>query len=84
MKELEDRRLEDGRAAVVRNGHLPQREIQTSIGPVTVKIPKMRSRDGSPVVHSALVPPYVRKSASLELAMALSQRALYRGDGPCT
>ena len=70
MKELEDRRLEDGRAAVVRNGHLPQREIQTSIGPVTVKIPKMRSRDGSPVAfHSALVPPYVRKSASLEAAL---------------
>ena len=70
MKELEDRRLEDGRAAVVRNGHLPQREIQTSIGPVTVKIPKMRSRDGNAVTfHSALVPPYVRKSASLEAAL---------------
>ncbi|MCB1696788.1 MAG: IS256 family transposase, partial [Halioglobus sp.] len=27
-----DRLLEDGRAGVVRNGHLPEREIQTGIG----------------------------------------------------
>jgi len=27
------RLLEDGRASVVRNGHLPEREIQTGIGP---------------------------------------------------
>lgn len=28
----------DGRAAVVRNGYLPARALQTGIGPVTVKI----------------------------------------------
>ena len=65
-----DRKLQDGRAAVVRNGYLPQREIQTSIGPVKVRIPKVRSRDQSAVTfQSALVPPYVRKSASLEAAL---------------
>lgn len=64
------RKLQDGRAAVVRNGHLPQRDIQTSIGPVAVQIPKVRSRDGSVVTfHSALVPPYVRKTVSLEAAL---------------
>ncbi len=67
---FQDRRLEDGRAAVVRNGHHPEREIQTGIGPVTVQVPKVRSRDGNPVsFRSALVPPYVRKTRSLEAAL---------------
>ena len=37
--------------------------MQTGIGPVSVRIPKVRSRDGTPVsFRSALVPPYVRKT----------------------
>ena len=64
------RTLEDGRAGVVRNGHHPEREIQTGIGPVTVKIPKVRAKTGEPVTfRSALVPPYVRKTQSLEAAL---------------
>ena len=36
---------------------------------MTVKLPKVRSKDGEPICfHSALVPPYVRKSRSLEAA----------------
>ena len=59
-----------GCAVVVRNGHHPEREIQTGIGPVTVRVPKVRSRQGKPVTfRSALVPPYVRKTASLEAAI---------------
>jgi len=39
-------------------------------GPVTVRIPKVRSRTGEPVTfRSALVPPYVRKTRSLEAAL---------------
>ncbi len=34
----------DGKAGVVRNGHLPERKIQAGIGPVTVQIPKVRSK----------------------------------------
>jgi transposase-like protein len=70
MDRFEERRLEDGRAAVVRNGYQPERPIQTGIGPVTVKIPKVRAKDGRPVTfRSALVPPYVRKTRSLEAAL---------------
>jgi len=70
MLQFQDRLLDDGRAAVVRNGHLPERKLQTGIGPVTVKVPKVRSRDGEPVTfRSALVPPYVRKTKSLEAAL---------------
>jgi len=65
-----DKKTEAGHAAVVRNGYLPKRELQTGIGPVTVQVPKLRSKDGTPVTfHSALVPPYVRKTRSLEAAL---------------
>jgi putative transposase len=70
LQGFEDRRLEDGRAAVVRNGSHPERAIQTGIGPVTVKVPKVRAKDGKPVTfRSVLVPPYVRKTRSLEAAL---------------
>jgi transposase-like protein len=70
LSSLSERRDASGRAAVVRNGYQPERDIQTGIGPVTVKVPKVRSRDGEPMTfRSALVPPYVRKSASLEAAL---------------
>ena len=70
LGQFEGQRSEDGRSAVVRNGYLPERELQTGIGPVTVKVPKVRSRTGEPVTfRSALVPPYVRKTRSLEAAL---------------
>lgn len=65
-----EQRTETGHAAVVRNGYLPERAIQTGIGPVTVKVPKVCSRTGEPITfRSALVPPYVRKTRSLEAAI---------------
>lgn len=70
MEGFSGRRLEDGRAGVVRNGYHPEREIQTGIGPVKVQVPKVRAKDGRPVTfRSALVPPYVRKTRSLEAAL---------------
>jgi putative transposase len=70
MEQFSERLLEDGRSAVVRNGYHPERPLQTGIGPVTVKIPKVRAKDGDPVTfRSALVPPYVRKTKSLEAAL---------------
>lgn len=70
LTEHRERRTPEGKFGVVRNGHLPERELQTGIGPVTVKIPKVRSKSGEPVTfRSALVPPYVRKTQSLEAAL---------------
>jgi hypothetical protein len=55
-----------GRRAVVRNGHLPERDVLTGIGPVRVRVPKVRDRRGEGAVfHSKLVPPYVRRSRSV-------------------
>ena len=34
-----------GRRRIVRHGHMPEREVQTGIGAVTVKRPRVRDRD---------------------------------------
>jgi len=63
-------RTDTGHAAVVRNGHHPARPFQTGIGPVSERIPKVRSKDGTPVTfRSSLVPPYVRRTKTLEAAL---------------
>lgn len=70
LSQFSDQVTEEGYAKVVRNGYQPERQLQTGIGPVTVKIPKVRSRTGEAVTfRSALVPPYVRKTPSLEAAL---------------
>jgi transposase-like protein len=59
--------LPDGRKAVVRNGHLPSRKVQTGIGGVEVRIPKTRDRSKSGInFTSALLPPYLRRTRSME------------------
>ncbi len=70
LEELAEVSLIDGRRAVVRNGYLPAREILTTVGPVEVRVPKVRDRTGSGVkFNSALAPPYVRRSARVSAAL---------------
>ena len=67
LKQHEDRRTGQNLRLVVRSGHHPERSIQTGVGPVPVRIPKIRSSDGKPVsFRSSVVPPHVRKSRTLE------------------
>ncbi len=42
-----DVRLLDGGQADVRNGYLPDRTVQTGIGNIEVKVPKVRDRSGT-------------------------------------
>jgi len=59
-----------GQRTVVRNGYLPEREVLTAVGPVAVRVPKVRDRSGSGVkFNSALVPPYVRRSQRVSAAL---------------
>jgi putative transposase len=59
-----------GQRTVVRNGYLPEREVLTAAGPVTVKVPKVRDRSGAGVkFNSQIVPPYVRKSPRVAAAL---------------
>ena len=60
-------KLSDGRQQVVRNRHLPERKILTGLGEVGVRVPKARSRSGSPEpFRSSVAPPCVRRCASLD------------------
>jgi putative transposase len=59
----------DGRRQVVRNGHLPERALQTGIGAIEVQQPRIRDRrpaDQREAFTSAILPPYLRKTKSLE------------------
>ena len=60
---------EHGRRQVVRNGYLPERTIQTGVGPIDVKQPRVRDRrpEGErEKFSSAILPPYLRKTKSIE------------------
>jgi putative transposase len=57
--ELKD---EQDRQRVVRNGYLPEREIQTGIGAVAVRAPRVRDRQGTIKFSSAILPRYLRRS----------------------
>ena len=62
-------KLEDGRARLVRHGHLPEREILTGIGPVPVKVPRVRDRgagDDKITFTPSILPRYLRKTKSVE------------------
>ena len=67
LSEHAGRYADNGLRAVVRSGYQRERSIQTGVGPVAVRIPKVRSNTGEPVsFRSALIPPYVRKTATVE------------------
>src|SRR4051794_35178600 len=60
---------EAGRRQVVRNGHLPERAIQTGLGDLDVKQPRVHDRrpgDRREHFTSAILPPYLRRTRSLE------------------
>jgi len=82
LAQLAERRLDDGRLAVVRNGFLPERHIQTGIGDVSVKVPKVRDRSGNGIrFNSALLPPYLKRAKSVEeLLPWLYLRGISTGD----
>ena len=69
LGERSELRDEHGRKQVVRNGHLPERTILTGIGPVAVRQPRVRHRrpvEERELFSSKILPPYLRKTKSLE------------------
>lgn len=68
-----DKKLDNGKARVVRHGHLPERCVATGIGSTSVKVPRSRDRQGtgedSIKFISQILPPYVRRSKSIEAAL---------------
>jgi transposase-like protein len=72
MEPYQQIKTPDGRAAVVRNGYLPERTIISTAGPLTVKVPRNRSFVPSiKPFASALIPKYMRKTPNIEEALPL-------------
>ena len=58
-----------GRRRLVRHGHLPERDVQTGIGAVPVKVPRVRDRapeSGQLKFTSTILPPYLRRAKSIK------------------
>ena len=83
---MQDLRLPDGRARVVRHGHGPERELQTGIGPVPVTRVRVRDRGAAGAEDrvrftSTLLPKWARRTRSLDaLLPVLYLRGVSTGD----
>src|SRR4051795_6941738 len=73
-----------GRRQLVRNGHLPERTIQTGIGEIPVKQPRVQDRrpaEQREKFTPAVLPPYLRRTRSLdELIPWLYLKGVSTGD----
>lgn len=61
---------DDGRRMVVRNGHHPERAIQTGIGHIAIKKPKVNDKriddQGERMrFQSSIIPPYLKRTKSV-------------------
>ena len=83
---LQDLRLPDGRARLVRHGHGPERDIQTGIGPVPVARVRIRDRGATGAedrvrFSSTILPKWARRTRSLDaLLPVLYLRGVSTGD----
>jgi putative transposase len=70
-----DKLTEDGHRRLVRHGHLPEREIATGIGLVSVRQPRVRDRglqrEERIRFSPSILPPYARRSKSLEVLVPI-------------
>ena len=69
LEAFADNRLADGRARLVRHGHLPERDVLTGVGPVPVKVPRVRDRaPGTDRITftPGILPRHLRKTRSVE------------------
>ena len=79
-----DFRDQAGHRQVVRNGRLPKRTILSGVGPIEVEQPRVldrRPKDESEFFSSKILPPYLRKTKSLdELIPWLYLKGVSTGD----
>jgi putative transposase len=71
VAQYSDVRDESGRRLVVRNGYCPERSIQTGLGSIEIRRPRINDRrvdeDGKRIQFtSKILPPYLRRTKSVE------------------
>lgn len=71
----------NGHRLVVRNGHLPERELVTGIGPVKVRQPRVNDRRRGRRFTSRILPPYMRRVPSIDVLIpCLYLKGISTGD----
>ena len=73
LKEFSEEKV-NGKPRLARNGYLPEREILTGIGKISVRLPRLRDRGSAEEkvnFHSGLIPPYMRRSATIDEVLPL-------------
>ena len=67
--------LDSGKRRIVKNGHFPEREIQTGVGAVPVKVPRVRDRKRDThdkvAFTSQLIPKYMRRTATIDIMLPI-------------
>jgi transposase-like protein len=72
ISSYQDKLLTNGSKQVVRNGYLPERNIQTGIGEVAVKVPRVRDRGKEYIKFSSnLIPQYMRRTVTIDVLLPL-------------
>jgi transposase-like protein len=69
LERFENTRDESGKRMVTRNGYLPERTIQTGIGDIAVRAPRVADRRKSATkirFTSGILPPYLKRTKSIE------------------
>ena len=70
-----------GRKVVVRNGHLPERELVTGVGPLPIKQPRVRDKSGQMRFSSKILPRFMRRVPSVDaLIPVLYLKGVATGD----
>jgi len=74
-------RDENGHRKIVRNGHLPQRELVTGIGPIKVSRPRVNDKREEERFTSKILPPFMRRVPSIDaLIPCLYLKGISTGD----
>lgn len=82
LAEHADKQDAEGHRQVVRNGYLPERNLQTGLGDIAIQVPRTRDRSRQGIKFtSSLLPPYLKRTRSVgELLPWLYLKGVSTGD----
>jgi len=63
---LKNKKDDKGHRRIVRNGYLPEREIQTGIGKMFIKKPRVKDKVNEISFSSTILPRYMRRTPSID------------------
>lgn len=67
IEQYDTLKTDEGKMAVVGNGYFPVCLIQTGLGDISVKVPKVRNRSKSGIkFNNSLIPPYLKRIRNID------------------